>query len=349
MLRAALALAALSSAAAALPTPIPVFTAARGGATYRIPALVRTAAGTLIAFAEQRTGGDCDSKSIVAARSEDGGRSWGPPAPVAGSPRGVTGNPTAVFDAVSGRVVLALASGGCNPAAATAVLDDGGSDGRAWGAPRVLPSLGAHSGALPGPGSAAQLPSGRLVFPAHFGAYVADIVVFSDDHGATWQVSPTLLPQMDEAAIAVVPGSNSSLVAAMRNNHLSPRRTVAWSASADAGATWSLPVTYDNPLLTPVCQASLVALEGALYFSGPRSTSARTNLTILRSTDGGASWGAAGFQVQAGSSNGYSCMASGSAVLPGLGGILFEGLGSIAFAHFPLDLGEAAAAAAAPA
>ena len=41
---------------------------------------------------------------------------------------------------------------------------------------------------------------------------------------------------------------------------------------------------------TPICEGSLVAHAGVLYFSHPESVSQRTNLTIHRSDDNGKTW-----------------------------------------------------------
>lgn len=59
---------------------IPYRSGSGGYASYRIPAVVRTRAGTLLAFAEGRVGGRADSGDIdvVVRRSRDGGCTWGP-------------------------------------------------------------------------------------------------------------------------------------------------------------------------------------------------------------------------------------------------------------------------------
>ena len=44
---------------------------------YRIPAVVKTANGHLLAFCEARQGGDASEIDLVLKRSEDGGESWG--------------------------------------------------------------------------------------------------------------------------------------------------------------------------------------------------------------------------------------------------------------------------------
>ena len=357
MLPLALLLAA-AAAVAAPPDPVDVFTAGDAGvATYRIPSLVRTRSGALVALAEARTGGDCAAKTVVSRRSADGGATWGPPALVfGGDAAGASaGNPTAVFDAVSGRVVVALALGNataCNPGQSMWVVDDGGSDGVSWGPPRdISAQVGASwAGALPGPGTMAQLPGtsrwpGRLIFPAHRGAYGADAVIFSDDHGASWATAAATFKQMDEAAIAVASPSGELLLN-MRNNHLTPCDCRATARSADGGATWSA-IAFDDTLIEPVCQGSLVSLAGALFFSNPATKTKRLNITVRRSDDGGHTWLPDTFVAFGPSSAGYSCIAAGDAVAEiggkQFGGILYEavngsGAATVTFRLFPLDL-----------
>lgn len=348
--------AAAASCALAQDAPVPVFSVA--GTTYRIPAIVRTPLGTLVAFAERRTGGDCDPKALVARRSVDNGSSWGDEIVlVGGDGTVVAGNPTVVFDDATQTIVLAFASGPpaqCDPSADTFVMDDGGSDGVTWGAPRnVSGALGRYRGALPGPGTGAQVPppsphAGRLIFVAHYGAYGEDVVFYSDDHGATWALSPTALPLMDEAAVAVLP--NGTLALNMRNEVASAgcHFCRAASLSSDGGATWALPVVYIPVLISPVCQGSFVVTAGALYYSGPDSASSRTNISIHRSDDSGATWDAHVFVANAPASAGYSCLVAGAQptmVVAGrpYGGILYE-VGAagneIFYRNFPLDLGN---------
>jgi sialidase-1 len=44
---------------------------------YRIPAVIKTANGHLLAFCEARQGGDASEIDLVLKRSKDGGQSWG--------------------------------------------------------------------------------------------------------------------------------------------------------------------------------------------------------------------------------------------------------------------------------
>lgn len=56
-----------------------LFVQGRGGYNnYRIPALLTTQAGTLLAFCEGREGGDSSDIDLLLRRSEDGGRTWAP-------------------------------------------------------------------------------------------------------------------------------------------------------------------------------------------------------------------------------------------------------------------------------
>ena len=64
-----------------------------------------------------------------------------------------------------------------------------------------------------------------------------------------------------------------------------------------------------------VCEGSLVSHEGALYFSHPQSTTARTDLTIHKSVDEGKSWMSSVLVWSEGGGSGYSSMAA----IPGKG------------------------------
>ncbi|MFD0382088.1 hypothetical protein ACFQ2B_05625 [Streptomyces stramineus] len=75
---------------------------------FRIPALVTTARGTLLAFAEGRKGncGDATDIDLVLKRSTDGGRTWGPLLIVDEGLGDTHGNPAPVVDRATGRVVV---------------------------------------------------------------------------------------------------------------------------------------------------------------------------------------------------------------------------------------------------
>ena len=86
-----------------------LFVSGQGGyVRYRIPALVTTMAGTILAFCEARkyTGRDSDQIDLFVRRSIDGGRSFEPPQLIATQPDWVCGNPAPVVDRVTGTIWL---------------------------------------------------------------------------------------------------------------------------------------------------------------------------------------------------------------------------------------------------
>src|SRR5437870_536646 len=112
-----LSCAALSLAAArrepavAGPTEMDLFVTGRDGYhTYRIPSLLVTAKGTLLAFCEGRRHGRGDTGDIdlVLKRSVDGGAAWQPMTVVWDDGPNTIGNPCPVLDRSNGTIWLPL-------------------------------------------------------------------------------------------------------------------------------------------------------------------------------------------------------------------------------------------------
>src|SRR3954451_7935176 len=88
-------------------TQTEVFRAGEGGYdTYRIPALISSAKGTLLAFCEGRRNSASDSGDIdvLLRRSFDGGKTWAPVQTVADAGGDTIGNPAPVVDRKSGSI-----------------------------------------------------------------------------------------------------------------------------------------------------------------------------------------------------------------------------------------------------
>ena len=71
---------------------------------FRIPSLIVTEKGTVLAFAEGREAGDSGDIDILVKRSEDNGQSWSPLAVVWDDGTNTCGNPCPVVDHTSGRI-----------------------------------------------------------------------------------------------------------------------------------------------------------------------------------------------------------------------------------------------------
>ncbi|MGW2415672.1 exo-alpha-sialidase [Streptomyces tubercidicus] len=180
---------------------------------FRIPAVVQSTRGTLLAFAEGRRHdcGDAGDIDLVLKRSTDGGRTWGPLQVINHGDGDTHGNPAPIVDRRTGRIVLAetynkgRADGlSCDvPCDRTPHLQYSDDDGASWSAPRDLtadirpPQW--NSWYATGPVHGIQLTrgrhAGRLLFSMNAESYAAGRVtgnhaalIHSDNGGATWKV-----------------------------------------------------------------------------------------------------------------------------------------------------------------
>ena len=296
------------------------FVGGEGGyAVYRIPSLVVTRAGTLLAFAEGRVSIDDHARNkIVLRRSTDGGRTWGPLQVVAGDGRESLNNPTAVVLHGSGRVVLMYQrypeSGGERHVKEGVAGDDtclsfvtaSDDDGRTWSEPAdVTPQVKRPTGATSvasGPGVGTELRrgkhAGRIVFPFNQGP-LGDCQVYaaySDDGGKSWKYGAVAPAGADGRGneVQMVELSDGRIMLNSRGSSGKHFRKVA--VSADGGESWS-PLRDDAALPESQCQASILrydeptgAGKGSILFVNPAVQKERTHGTVRLSEDDGATW-----------------------------------------------------------
>ncbi len=338
-----------------------VFVAGQDGYhTYRIPALLVSQEGTLLAFCEGRkTGrGDAGDIDLLLRRSTDGGTTWGPITLVyeeGGAEKITIGNPCPVVDRQTGTIWLPFCRDNKD-----VLVTSSSDDGRTWSAPREIAQdvKPEHWGwYATGPGVGIQLArgkhAGRLVIPCDHREKIAgknvmfSHVFYSDDHGSTWQLGGSVDKHTDECQVVEL--ADGELLINMRNywgradagNQPEHGGMRAIARSSDGGASWS-PLEFDAALVEPVCQASLIAIDHpqksdakVLLFSNPASTSKRSHMTVRASFDEGRTWPVSR-EIDAGSAA-YSCLAQ---LADGRIGILYErdNYGRIVFATVPLDL-----------
>lgn len=315
----------------------PVFiSGTEGYHTYRIPALIVSKQGTLLAFCEGRktSSSDHGDLDLVLRRSTDGGESWLPMQLVyeeGGDAKVTIGNPAPVVDQQCGRIWLPFCRD--NDGVLVTYSDD---DGKTWTKPREItnnvknPKWGWYA---TGPGNGIQLQHemyrGRLITPCdsklrqtnepHLGR--RSHVIYSDDQGKTWRLGGAT-PDVQMNECAVVELSDGTLMLNMRSYRGKDCRAVA--TSRDGGITWSEAVDVPT-LIEPVCQASLIGWRPAnrpgllLLFSNPASNSRRWRMTLRLSRDEGKTWPTSRLLYEGPS--GYSCLA----ILPdGRIGCLYE-------------------------
>ena len=228
----------LFSAAAwtAPPTQVEVFRAGEGGYhTYRIPAMITTPKGTLLAFCEGRRNSASDTGDIdvVLRRSFDGGKTWAAMQKLADMEDDTIGNPTPVFERKTGTIFLLLTRNpghtnekkivsGTYHDSRTVWIIRSRDDGATWTQPVEITAQTKRpdwTWYATGPGNGIQLRSGRLVIPCDHnrrddGSRHSHII-YSDDRGETWKIGAVADVQTNESAIAEL--KDGSLLLNMRS------------------------------------------------------------------------------------------------------------------------------------
>ncbi|MFI6207903.1 exo-alpha-sialidase [Streptomyces sp. NPDC051041] len=294
-----------------------------GYACFRIPAIVRTTNGTLLAFAEGRVlnCGDAADIDIVLKRSTDGGRTWGPLQVVNEGAGDTHGNPAPIVDRTTGRILLAETyntgrtdSGNCSvPCDRTPHLQYSDDDGRTWSKPRDLSDqiLPAHwnSWYATGPVHGIQLTrgrhAGRLVFGVNTETWDGTRVtanhaalVVSDDGGDTWRIGATdTWPIAADGSFRQKPSeltlterADGSLLVSGREQDGTDLGHRTQAVSRDGGDSFTAPFRALPDLYTPQVQGAVLRLGGRVLLSAPADPDRRRTMMIRSSYDGGATW-----------------------------------------------------------
>jgi len=271
----------------------------RGYTCYRIPALVRTKRGTILALCEARKHSRRDSGDIDVAlrRSLDGGRTWTDMQIIADDGAHTMGNPCPVVDASNGVIWLPTCRDNKR-----VLLMKSADDGKTWSKPIDITQDAMDSTwhwVGTGPGHGIQLRTGRLIVPSwadqaeRLGEIQFSYVFYSDDHGRTWRRGKALDRNASDEC-EVVELSDGSLYMNMRSRQNKRRR--AFATSKDGGQTWSK-VAYDPHLPEPSCQGSVVrfttAADGGknrVLLATPANPAKRSHMTVRLSYDECRTW-----------------------------------------------------------
>ncbi len=286
--------------------------------TYRIPSLICTKKGTVLAFTEGRRDGSGDgvATDIVLKRSlgnagkwtpeffplKPEGRSrrtvmmWLPSQEVFRSANGdAYMNPVPVVDQSDGTIYLVanLFKQPYKDGNAPIWLIKSTDEGATWSGPmEITRETGLHE---IGPGAGIQLQSGRLVVPVYDG------IIFSDDHGNSWKFGGTAPGDWNETQIVEL--VDGSLLFSRRGP---PNRRLMYSK--DGGQSWTQPFA-DPGLPDPDCQGSMIRYtrqdqgytKNRILFANPVSGAiaaervesdprGRFNVTVRVSYDEGKTW-----------------------------------------------------------
>ena len=347
-----------------------VFTAGKDGyPSIRIPSVVVTKSGAVLAFAEARAkNADQAANKIILRRSNDGGATWGAIQVLHDDGANSLNNPTALV-AESGRVFLMYqripahlreaskdtATGFEGENIYRTFLLTSGDDGATWTKPLDVTRGTKHAGGATtvasGPGIGIQLTrgahKGRLVMPFNEGPFWKwnNYAAFSDDDGATWRCGENapgaLVPdaklgersQVNEVQMVELADGSVRL----NSRQFAGAKVRKTAVSNDGGATWSR--VEDVPALRdPSCMASIFRYsfgdpQSRILYSGPDSAK-RENGTVHVSHDEGKTWPVS--RVLFPGSFGYCVLAR---LHDGTVGCLFEtdGANRIVFARFTME------------
>ena len=294
-----------------------------GYACFRIPAVVRTADGTLLAFAEGRVlnCGDAGDIDIVLKRSTDGGRTWSPLQVVDEGGGDTHGNPAPVVDRRTGRILLAetyntgRADGASCPVPCdrTPHLQYSDDDGLTWSTPRDLSSeiLPAdwNSWYATGPVHGIQLTSGRhagrLVFGVNTETWNGSRVtanhaalIVSDDGGDHWRIGATdSWPIADDGTFRQKPSevtlterTDGSVLISGREQDGTDLGHRTQTVSRDGGDSFASPFRDLPDLYAPQVQGATLRLGDRILLSCPGDPDRRRTMMIRSSYDGGRTW-----------------------------------------------------------
>ena len=238
--------------------------------TYRIPAILVTTKGTLLAFCEGRKdqGNDTGNIDLLISRSLDNGKTWSDQQVIWDDGMNTCGNPCPVVDQETGNIWLFLTWNRGDDHEAQIIdqqstdtrrvfVMSSSDDGINWIKPKEITAdvkKTNWSWYATGPGSGIQIETGiragRLVIPCdHIEAdskHYYSHVIFSDDHGKTWElggISPMNMVNECQASIHRYswPANEKRNVILFSNPASSDKRVnMTVRASFDDGKTWSL-------------------------------------------------------------------------------------------------------------
>ena len=299
-----------------------LFRAGEGGyAVYRIPGVIVTAKGTILACCEGRrpTASDWGQIDLLVRRSADGGKTWEPVQKISEMPADAKRNRVAPKLKASVDGAITISNG-------TMIADRAGlihflycveysrcfyrrstDDGQTFSQPIEITATFEQyrkhydwAVIATGPGHGIQLKSGRLIVPAWMslgqganGHSPSGVVtIYSDDAGKTWNPGDIVSIDRNHSfnETTIVELSDGAVMLNMR--HPSEPHLRAVTTSAAGIGPWT-DIRFDPALPDPVCMASMIrANPTTIVFSNPHVTQSRDrkNLTIKLSEDDGQTW-----------------------------------------------------------
>lgn len=270
---------------------------------YRIPSLLKTANGDLIAAIDERNNSCTDLRgnhdiNIVLKRSEDNGKNWTGIQRIIDEPPGISvSDPSMILDKSNGKVFLFYNYMDLvhHPNVYFLYVITSADHGKSWSEPiditkQISQKEWANDFKFITSGKGIQTSDGTLLHTLvnlDKGMHLFG----SRDHGVSWFLIDTPIQPADESKIIEL--TDGRWMINSRVNHSGVRFV---HTSSDFGQTWeSHP---DSTLLDPSCNASMIRYtainsnqkKNRIVFVNAYSASKRENLTIQMSFDEGKTW-----------------------------------------------------------
>ncbi len=322
--------------------------------------------GRIVTMADNRFShnGDLPNHIDVYERhSDDNGKTWTDHKLVAGSDSdhklvGVAGNgfgDAALVETSKGRLIAIMVAGqyyfsstndrsNCNiPFIITS--DDAGET---WSTPRDLYSelyngtyeQGQVLGSFAGSGRGIVLQrqkvdslNGRVMFAMSHrfsGSGIQEYIIYSDDEGATWKMSPKSAYNGGDESKLVELADGTVMISVRQSGNR------GFNTSTDGGMTWGTQTTNSN-ISGNACNADILYYNKHVLLHSYVNNGSRKNLTVKASFDNGKTWGN-GIVICAPS----SCYSTMDITKDGNVGILYEDAScstgfALTYASFPID------------
>lgn len=263
--------------------------------TFRIPAMVATNKGTLLAVYDMRYNSRRDLQGhmdIGLSRSTDGGETWARPVPImdmkkfGGLPEDQNGcsDPNILVDRKTGEIMVSAVwthgkpgthqwvGKGSEPGhsihkSSQFMMVRSKDDGLTWSKPENWTKrLKDPKWCLfaPAPGNGINLMDGTLVMPTQgrdATGFPFSNLMWSKDHGKSWTLSSPARDNTTECSVAEL--KDGSLMLNIRDNRnrkdKSKTNGRAVSVTDDMGKTWKVHSSDHGALPEPVCMASLIS------------------------------------------------------------------------------------------
>ena len=288
---------------------------------WRSPTLIVAPDSSLLAFCEGRVdgGGATGNIDLILKRSPDSGKTWGRVEPVMDAGSDTLLNFCPVVDRTTKVIWLIYARNLGSDVEGDIITGKGTKSrlfmthskdsGHTWAKPSELTGKLTKKNWTWGggsPGGGIQLKNGRLLIPAYHAALPKNggdpvyesHMIYSDDHGKTWQLGKTVAPRTNECQVAERRDGTIYYNSRSQNFDATepfPAQFRTWrtiAESTDSGVNWSK-VKPESALFDDPCQGSLHVLPNhkkpIWVFTHPTGP-CRKELVARISRDEGRTW-----------------------------------------------------------